>query len=168
MPARPPAARSRLSVLLEADRVGQLRGPPTVSGSMCGVGVEVLEAEAMEGVALAKLVQQRTARLMEQNRQLRRARRLDRCPVCREPASILDWRPSVPWLVVDGCRCDGFFLWTALLDTLLRGLPIEDRAMLSARIQSLRQTGKEAWLLTDDDTAGGALVLSDERPEHVT
>ena len=85
-----------------------------------------------------------------------------------EPASILDWRPSVPWLAVDGCRCDGSFVWTALVETRLPGLSTEDRAILSARIRSLRKTGKEAWVLTDDDTPGGALVLSDERPEHVS
>ena len=127
----------------------------------------ILEAEAMEAVA-REAPQPRTARLMEQNLELRRARRLDRCPVCGEPASILDWRPSVPWLAVDGCRCDGSFVWTALVETRLPGLSAEDRALLSARIRSLRKTGKEAWLLTDDDTPGGALVLSDQRPEHVT
>jgi len=128
----------------------------------------ILEAEAMDAVARADAGQPRTARRMEPNLDLRRARRLDRCPVCGEPASILDWRPSVPWLAIDGCRCDGSFVWTALVETRLPGLSAEDRAILSARIRSLRKTGKEAWVLTDDDTPGGALVLRDERPEHVT
>jgi hypothetical protein len=58
------------------------------------------------------------------------------CPVCGEPASILDWRPSIPWLAVDGCRCDGIFVWTAILETRLPQVSAEERAILCARIFS--------------------------------
>jgi hypothetical protein len=121
----------------------------------------------MEAVARAEVAQARTERLVDQNRRLRRTRRQSPCPVCGEPAIVLDWRPSVPWLAVDGCGCDGIFVWTALLEARLPHVSAEERGILCARIRSVRRTGREAWLLTDDETPGGALTIRDTRPEQM-
>jgi hypothetical protein len=79
---------------------------------------------------------------------------------------ILDWRPSVPWASIEDCRCDAFYVWTALLD---RGrfdvLPQEECARLRTRILELRAIQREAWLYTADGTPQGPLVVRTERPE---
>jgi hypothetical protein len=94
----------------------------------------------------------------------RRPRRT--CPLCGERAMILDWRPSVEWAGVEDCRCDAFFVWTALLDSgRLDVLPEEECARLQTRILELRAGKREAWLHTADGTPRGALVVRTERSE---
>jgi hypothetical protein len=67
-------------------------------------------------------------------------------------------------LAVDGCPCGGVFVWTPLLETRLPDLCADDRATLSSLIRSLRNTGREVWLRTSDDTPGGTLDIRRERP----
>ena len=88
------------------------------------------------------------------------------CPVCREPAALIDWRPDLAWITVEECRCRGFFVWTPLVDDgrLVR-LPPEDRATLSELIRALRAIG-EVWLNTQDGTVTGALNIGGERPDR--
>jgi len=88
------------------------------------------------------------------------------CPLCGEPATLIDWRPALDWMTVDECPCNGYFVWMPLIsDGRLARLTPEDRDTLSGRIRALRLTG-EAWLTTRDGTAMGALILRDERPDR--
>jgi hypothetical protein len=88
------------------------------------------------------------------------------CPVCGEPAIMLDWRPSVPWLAIESCPCDAFFVWTALLETRLPALSPEELGTLSIRIRTVRKKGTEAWLTTRDGTPGGELIIRNTRPDR--
>jgi hypothetical protein len=92
-------------------------------------------------------------------------RRPSTCPLCGAPALILDWRPSVAWASVEDCRCDAFFVWTALLDSgRLDVIPQEECVRLRTRILELRASHREAWLYTTDGTPHGTLVVLTERP----
>jgi hypothetical protein len=95
----------------------------------------------------------------------RRVRGMDACPVCWEPAVIMDWQPRADWLTVEDCLCTGFFVWTRLLDTRLPSLSPEDREILSLRLRGLRFMDREAWLTTHDGTLTGVIVLCDELPD---
>jgi hypothetical protein len=127
----------------------------------------ILEEEAMETAARAEAAQDRSARLMLQNLRLRRVRPQDPCPVCGQPAAVLDWRPAMPWLAFDGCSCGGFFVWSALLDSRLPGLSEEERGQLTAHIRLLRRTNTEAWLTTRDGTVSGEMHVRDHRPDRL-
>jgi hypothetical protein len=81
------------------------------------------------------------------------------CPLCEDPALILDWRPSVPWASIEDCRCDAFYVWTTLLDGgRLDVMSRDECARLRTRIGELRATEHEAWLYTADGRADGPLV----------
>ena len=61
-------------------------------------------------------------------------------------ATLIDWRPHHNWMTVKDCPCDGFFVWTLLLDDgRLARLTPEDRETLSQRIRQLHGTESEAW-----------------------
>lgn len=93
-------------------------------------------------------------------------RQHDRCPVCVGPATLTDWRPHLKWMTVEDCPCDGFFVWTPLLDEgrLARLMP-EDRGTLSQRLRHFHGTESEAWLATRDGTVMGALIIRTVRPD---
>ena len=61
-------------------------------------------------------------------------------------------------MTVEACLCDGFFVWTRLLDDgRLTRLTPEDRETLSQRIRHLHGTKSEAWITTRDGTVMGAM-----------
>jgi hypothetical protein len=88
------------------------------------------------------------------------------CPFCGGRATVTDWRPSVDWLVIEGCPCDGYFLWAGLSKGLLTQLSRETRARLALRIRGLRGSGREAWCMTEDGTETGLLIVRAERPDR--
>jgi len=70
------------------------------------------------------------------------------------------------WASVEFCRCDAYFVWTALLDRgRLDVIPQDERGQLHARIVELRSIQREGWLYTADGTALGPLVVRTERPQ---
>ena len=113
------------------------------------------------------LAKEKRRRRLAQNRGL--TRQHDRCPVCRGPATLTDWRPHLNWMTVEDCTCDGFFIWTPLLDDgRLDRLTSEDREILGQRLRHLRATESEAWLATRDGTVMGALIIRTVRPDGPT
>jgi hypothetical protein len=88
------------------------------------------------------------------------------CPLCRQVASVTDWRPGLDWLVVEGCGCGDFFVAAAIYDHRLPSLSDADRRDLAARIRWFRAKGCEAWCTTADGTAAGTLQIRDERPDQ--
>jgi hypothetical protein len=79
---------------------------------------------------------------------------------------VTDWHPDLPWVVVEGCPCEDFFVWSSLVDARLPSLSAKDRGKLAVRIMSLRSTNREAWLTTADGTVDGTLVVRSARPER--
>jgi hypothetical protein len=77
----------------------------------------------------------------------------------------MDWQPSAPWLAIEGCPCNGFFLWTGLTKKRLTQLTPEMRHTLSLRIIGVRAAGSEAWCTTEDGTETGPLVVRAVRPD---
>lgn len=86
------------------------------------------------------------------------------CPMCKHPASVIDWPPDHIWISIEGCVCGGFFLWKVLSDFRIPALPHALREELAKRIRSIRAGGTDAWLTTADRQEGGALVIVAERP----
>jgi hypothetical protein len=135
-----------------------------------------LELTALEEVDRARATQARTANLLEDTarRRLRKSPRAPTrgaaqqgtCPVCRQRATLTDWRPSVDWMAIEGCACNGFFVWTGLLDSRLPALTTADRLSLSLRIREVRGSGHEAWCTTADGAGTGPLVVRTERPDR--
>jgi len=98
----------------------------------------------------------------------RQALRQQSCPLCHGAAMLLDWRPALEWMTVEGCLCHGFFAWTRLVDSdRLARLTLEDRRTLSQLIRAVSAIG-EVWLSTLDGTVMGALNIGDECPERPT
>jgi hypothetical protein len=87
------------------------------------------------------------------------------CPLCREPAALVDWRPGVDWVVIEQCPCDGFFIAGTVLDGRMAYLSDEERHELAQRVRMCRSAGREAWCTTADGTADGRLVIRTERPD---
>ena len=78
---------------------------------------------------------------------------------------VLDWRPSVPWVGIEDCQCDAFFVWGLLLDNdRLDILSQDECTRIRERIIELRTAQREAWLYTADGTPQGPLVVRMERP----
>jgi hypothetical protein len=132
-----------------------------------------LELVNLETVDRTREVQARAARLVrDAGRVQARGRRLrgikGPCPLCGLPASLRDWRPSVDWVVVEGCPCDGFFVSGSLLDERLPTLAAVDREELALRVRQFRAMKHEAWCATIDGTVGGTLVVRTTRPESPT
>jgi hypothetical protein len=86
------------------------------------------------------------------------------CPLCAGPVSLLDWRPTAPWIGVEGCACGGFFV-EARLVARLAVMTLRSLEELAARVRVLRLIGREAWVTTDDGTAGGPLTVQIEARE---
>jgi hypothetical protein len=124
--------------------------------------------DALESKARVVTAPTPAARIVPEHTRREPIRQRTPCPVCGEPAFVLDWRPSVPWLAIEGCACDAFFVWTALLDSRLPTLSREDLGTLSVRIRSVRKTGTEAWLTTRDGALGGTLIIRDAQPDRPT
>src|SRR5262245_28430387 len=131
-----------------------------------------LELAAMEGVHRAKTAQQRSLHLVEETSR-RRARqrgeplaKAGRCPICRYPATVTDWRPRVDWIAVEECRCNGFFALASVFEGRLPKLNAAERRDLSLRILKFRGMGLEAWCTTIDGTVDGPLLVRTERPDR--
>src|SRR5262245_22865589 len=133
-----------------------------------------LELTAMREVDRARIAQERAARfLAEAERRLAslkppsglRAGR-DTCPVCGHPATVTVWRRSGNWLAIEGCPCNGFFVWAAIYEERLPRVPAADRLELALRIRESRAMGHEAWCATLDGTPEGPLVVRTVRPDR--
>jgi hypothetical protein len=135
-----------------------------------------LELTAMDEVDRARTAKERAVRLLEDARR-RRARAASSlpphvpaksatCPVCGEAATLTDWRPSVDWVAIENCSCQGYFLWAGVLEKRLPALAAAHRQELAARIRKVRAMGREAWCTTDDGTVQGPLVVRMERPDR--
>ena len=134
-----------------------------------------LRLQALEQVDRAQVAHARAASLTEEaTRRRERATVPDGpgaaglCPVCQEPARVIDWRPGADWLAIDGCPCRGFFVTGAALDGRLPSLTPLEREELAARIQGFRAMDREAWLTTADGARDGRLVILIERPDRPT
>jgi hypothetical protein len=92
--------------------------------------------------------------------------RVGLCPVCGHPATVTDWRPSVSWIAVEECSCNGFFVWAGAFEKRLPRLTAVDRLDLAQRIRTFRAMGHEAWCTTTDGTVDGPLVVRTERPDR--
>jgi hypothetical protein len=86
------------------------------------------------------------------------------CPLCARPATVTDWRPTAPWIVVEGCGCGGFFVEPILVDRLAQ-LTARTREELSVRVRGFRVMARDAFLTTTDGTPHGRLTVRMERPE---
>jgi hypothetical protein len=87
------------------------------------------------------------------------------CPICGDPATTTDWQPNLDWVVVEGCRCDGFFVQGVLRERLFRLTP-DEREELGWRIRRFRSMRHEAWVTTLDGSTRGPLVVRTERPDR--
>jgi len=85
------------------------------------------------------------------------------CPVCEQPARVID-EPTLPdWLCFDGCDCGAFRVWADLVATArLKAMSPGDRQQIQARVRQLRGRQREAWLFTADGRLSGPLVVSSE------
>src|SRR5262245_35240089 len=88
------------------------------------------------------------------------------CPFCGHAAIVTDWRPMLPWLGVEGCLCDGFFLGAGVTQSRLTTLAPETRRTIARWITRVRASGREAWCTTDDGTGTGQLVVRTDRPDR--
>ena len=128
-----------------------------------------LEIVGIEGAERAAAARAQAARLIaeaEGRRKRLAGSPVRSCPICRQAATVTDWRPSVDWLVVEGCDCGDFFATASLFETRLPKLLEAERRELGARIRWFRAKGAEAWCTTSDGTQTGQLVILDERPDR--
>jgi hypothetical protein len=79
---------------------------------------------------------------------------------------MVDWRPTLSWLVIEDCSCGGFFVAADALEWRLPRLTTAARAELSSTIQGFRAMDREAWLTTADGGISGRLVIHTERPDR--
>jgi hypothetical protein len=86
------------------------------------------------------------------------------CPLCGQAATLIDWRPAIDWVVVQGCPCYGFFVGGRILETRLPSLPAGAHENLAQDVQMLRGMGLEVWCTTTNGSVGGRLVIRAERP----
>jgi hypothetical protein len=87
------------------------------------------------------------------------------CPVCDAPALLLDWSPSVEWLVIEGCACGGYRVRADLVATRrLKALLPAERSRIQAHIQAQHARQQEAWLDTETGTVRGALLVLAAQP----
>jgi hypothetical protein len=84
------------------------------------------------------------------------------CRLCTAPATVTDWRPISDWIMVDGCSCAGYFLWAPIVERV-RALAARKRHALVQRIQSVRESGREAWCATTNGEVMGPLVIRASR-----
>ena len=89
------------------------------------------------------------------------------CPVCEAPALVLDWSPSVEWLVVEGCPCNGYRIRADLVATArLKKLAPAERNGLQGRIHAMHASGRLAWVDTKTGTMRGPLVVLAAQPRN--
>jgi hypothetical protein len=93
-----------------------------------------------------------------------RARTTRACPLCGQAATVTDWRPSVDWVVVEGCGCGGFFVSAPLFEGRLSTLSEADRRALALRIRWFRAKKREAWCVTTDGSGSGPLDIREGAP----
>src|SRR5262245_261778 len=125
--------------------------------------------EPLSGSIRAEGAHERAARLVDHAKRGRAERtrspatEASWCPLCRQPATITDWRPRADWLAIEGCSCGGFFLRAKLLSGGL-GSPAERQA-LAASVRGFRALGHEVWLAHANDARGGPLTIRTQRPD---
>jgi hypothetical protein len=89
------------------------------------------------------------------------------CPVCEAPALVLDWSPSVEWLVIKGCTCHGYRIRADLLATgRLKKLAPAERNGLQRRIHAMHTRGRLAWVDTETGTMRGPLMVLAAQPRN--
>ena len=123
-----------------------------------GCRSRMLRAHALDSAAHAPATREQAARCvpeswsaaLEHPRPSRRATR-GVCPLCDGRTTVTDWRPSVDWLVIEHCACNGFFLWAELTKARLTKLARNRRHQLALQIRGLRASHK-AWCATEDGT----------------
>jgi hypothetical protein len=103
---------------------------------------------------------------MRRTRNSRGAAEANWCPLCRQRATVTDWRPRADWLAIEGCSCGGYFLRAGLLSGGL-GSPAE-RLALAVSVRGFRAMDREVWLAMADGATGGPLVVRTERPDRPT
>jgi hypothetical protein len=87
-------------------------------------------------------------------------------PLCGESAMLVDWRPSLDWIVVEGCPCGGFYVAGSLIRARRLGFPAESREALADAVLKFRAIGHEAWCTTTEGRENGPLVVRTERPDR--
>jgi hypothetical protein len=89
------------------------------------------------------------------------------CPLCEEPARVVDGLAPVEWLMIEGCPCGGFGAWADLVSARrLKYLHPVERGRLQARVRNLRALNQAAWLVTADGQLDGPLVVLAERTDR--
>jgi hypothetical protein len=123
------------------------------------------ELQSFEEVDRAQPVQQHAARLLEDATRQRPdppakgpTAAPSTCPLCTEPATVTKWRPVSEWMVVEGCSCEGYFMWAPMLERV-RALPARERRGLVRRIRDFRKSSHEAWFATTNGLVTGPLVI---------
>jgi hypothetical protein len=130
-----------------------------------------LRVRTIESIDRAQVATGRASRLLDEIIERRTRRPVVRtkaptprtCPLCRHSATVIDWRPGLPWLTVVGCRCGTYFVHATVLDERLPALGGEECERLSCSIQECRATKHEAWLTTNTGMPDGALVVRTTR-----
>src|SRR5262245_46144814 len=131
-----------------------------------------LRLRSLERIDHAEAAQKRAARLVDRASRSHAARTRARaardaeaswCPLCRQPATITDWRPRADWLAIEGCSCGGFFLRAGLLPGGLGSAA--ERQALAASVRGFRALGHEVWLAHANDARGGPLTIRTQRPD---
>ena len=87
------------------------------------------------------------------------------CPVCEAPALVLDWSPSLEWLVIEGCACGGYRIRADLVATRrLKKLAPAERIGLQGCIHAMHASDRLAWVDTETGTMRGPLVVLTAQP----
>ena len=132
---------------------------------------QALRLRAIDGINRARTATARAAGWLDEAIE-RRTRRsvvrtktptLGTCPLCRQSAAVIDWRPGLDWLTVSGCPCGTFFVHAGLLDERLAAISPEVRETLCRSIQDFRAMKQEAWLTTTTGAPEGTLVVRTTR-----
>jgi hypothetical protein len=126
---------------------------------------------AIDGSNRAQTAPARAASLLDEATERRTRRSVvrtktptpGRCPLCRHSATVIDWRPGLDWVTVNGCPCGTFFVHAGLLDERLPAISPEVRETLSRSIQEFRAMKHEAWLTTTTGAPDGTLVVRTTR-----
>jgi hypothetical protein len=89
------------------------------------------------------------------------------CPVCETPARVLDWSPSVEWLVIEGCACEGYRIRADLVaNRRLKNLGLAERRGLQGRIHAMHASNRVAWVDTVTGAVRGPLVVLAVQPRN--
>ena len=82
------------------------------------------------------------------------------CPICETPARVHERWPRDVWLVIDGCRCNGYRIRANLLAARrLKHLVPAERWGLQGRIHAKHASDRRAWVDTETGTVRGPLEV---------